>query len=299
MNITIRQLRAFRAVAIDGGFTPAAEHLHLTQSTVSQLVRALEDQLGVALLERTTRQVCLTEYGQRFLPVSERLLADLNAGVQDLQRLAQGETGRLRLVTTPLFAASWLPGCLAAFVQQHPGITVTVADDADTNSVIQRVLDDRADIGIAPCEPDDQRIDPVALTQDALHLFCPSNQALAGSRSIHWRKLRKEPLVLFSRGNVVRRLIDQAFAAAGIEPLVRFETVFAATAVGLAGAGLGAAILPFNRQQDRPPPGLSVIPMTGPRVVRTVHLIRPSQRPPTAAANFFSSIAIAHMAARP
>jgi len=110
MNITLRQLRAFRAVAVDGGFTQAAARLHLTQSTVSQLVRALEDQLGVALFERTTRQVNLTEFGRRFLPVSERLLAELNAGVHDLQRLAEGEAGRLRLVTTPLFAASILPG---------------------------------------------------------------------------------------------------------------------------------------------------------------------------------------------
>ena len=89
-NISIRHIRAFLAVARDGSFTRAAESLHLTQSTLTGTIKQLEEQAGLTLFDRTTRQVLLSGEGERFLPVAERLLSDFDTAMTDLRAVAEG-----------------------------------------------------------------------------------------------------------------------------------------------------------------------------------------------------------------
>src|SRR5512146_1724896 len=102
MNITLRQLQAFVAVAGAGGFTGAAEHLHVAQSVVSILVKELEAELGIRLFDRTTRRVELTEAGREFQANAQRLIADLDHAVRQTQDLVERKRGRIAVAAPPL-----------------------------------------------------------------------------------------------------------------------------------------------------------------------------------------------------
>lgn len=128
MNVTLRQLRAYVEVVRSGGFTAAARKLHLTQSATSLLVQELEAQLGIQLVDRTTRRVAPTDAGSEFLFNAERILADVEHTLADTQDLVLKRRGRITIATTPLLASTFLPEAIAQFQESHPGITVRLAD---------------------------------------------------------------------------------------------------------------------------------------------------------------------------
>jgi len=100
-NTSIRHIRAFLAVARDGSFTRAAESLHLTQSTLTGTIKQLEEQAGLTLFDRTTRQVLLSGEGERFLPVAERLLSDFDTAMTDLRAVAEQQQGQVGIAASP------------------------------------------------------------------------------------------------------------------------------------------------------------------------------------------------------
>ena len=149
MKITLRQIRAFAAVAETQGFTTAAERLNLTQSAVSMLVRQLEEILGLELFIRTGRGVMLTEFGDQARPVFARVMADLE-GVQDAaQGLRALSRGTLRLALTQVLAATWLPGVLDRFSHDHPGVALEIADITG-DRIVQAIA---RDAGMVVAEP--------------------------------------------------------------------------------------------------------------------------------------------------
>src|SRR4051812_6265433 len=109
MNLSLRQLRAFAAIAKLQSFTRAAEQLHITQPGLSGMVRDIEEQLECRLFERTTRAVALTEHGRAFLPVVTRVLAELDAATASLSQLSAASGRRLLVGATPVIASSILP----------------------------------------------------------------------------------------------------------------------------------------------------------------------------------------------
>src|SRR5690606_24676409 len=126
--LTLRQLRAFVAVAEAGSFTAAARTLHLTQSALSVLVRELEREMGVQLLDRHTRQVLLTEAGREFLPSAQRLLAELAGAVAGVTDLRDKKKGVLRLAAPQLMACAFMPPVIAAYRARYPDVEVRLAD---------------------------------------------------------------------------------------------------------------------------------------------------------------------------
>ncbi len=119
----LRQLRYFVAVARHGGFTSAADELWLTQSALSQQVRRLEAELGVALLRRTSRGVEPTPAGEDLLVRAEAILAEVGRAKAELDRHASGARGRVRIAATTGDAVT-LPAALAAFHRAHPELQI-------------------------------------------------------------------------------------------------------------------------------------------------------------------------------
>ena len=114
MNITSRQLKAFLLTAQYHSFSRAAEDLYITQSGMSVLIRKLEDQLGFRLFERTTRRVELTAYGEKFLPIANKNLLDLDVAAASIGRTASAADHRLEIGANPLFAKTVLPAVMAS-----------------------------------------------------------------------------------------------------------------------------------------------------------------------------------------
>lgn len=146
MNISLRQLRAFVAVAKTGSFTAAGRELHLTQSTLTKTIRELESEVHLQFFERTTRRVQLTSDGSAFLPVAKRLLQDFDLSLEDLREHASGHSGTVRVACGTAFATTVLPKAVSRFRSSHPGVLMHVLDDT-SGGVVRRVATGEVDFG--------------------------------------------------------------------------------------------------------------------------------------------------------
>ena len=144
----LRHIRYLQAVAEHQNFTRAAEALHVSQPTLSQQIRQLEDLLQVQLLDRSGRTVRLTDAGEAYLRHARRALQDLDAGrraIHDVQDLSRGT---LRLAVTPTFTAYLIGPLLARFNELYPGITVSL-EETTQDRIEAALAGDLLDIGIA------------------------------------------------------------------------------------------------------------------------------------------------------
>src|SRR5262245_10067759 len=124
MNVTVRQLRAFVFVAQLKSFTKAAARLHLTQSALSLLIRQLEGNLKVQLVERSTRRVELSAAGLELVSSAERLLEDLDATVDSVAKLGAKQRGKVVVAAPFILATTFLVDVIARFKAQYPTIAV-------------------------------------------------------------------------------------------------------------------------------------------------------------------------------
>jgi len=295
MNLTLRQLRAFVAVAQMGGFSAAAQRLHLTQSALSMLVRALEEEMGVALFERTTRVVKLTDAGRDFFPVAERLLLDVHKAVAGTRARAERARGRLTIAVTPTFASTMLPAVLKQYREQHPEVLVVVRDDAGPERIRQLVQEGDVDLGVAPVDRSQREMLVVeVLLEDELVLACPSGHRLARKREVAWRELAEVPFVGFQRGNALQLLIDDAAIATGLRLRTQYEVSSVSAAIALIGAGLGVAVLPSYTKAFRRPENIQYRPLVEPTVRRELCLLHHRDRAMSPAAQAFATEMLAH-----
>ena len=127
-QVQLQQLAYFVAVADAQHFTRAADQVGVAQPSLSQQVRALERELGAPLLQRTRGNVSLTDAGEALLPVARRMLADADAARRRIREVLQLDRGRVRLGATPSLCTGLLPGVLAGFHRDHPGIELAIQE---------------------------------------------------------------------------------------------------------------------------------------------------------------------------
>ena len=277
MNVTLRQLRAFVAVAEYKSFTKAADELHLTQSSLSGLIKEMEKNLDVQLFDRTTRQLYLSSAGERLLPSALRVLGELRLLGNELDDLKDFYQGKVRLAVSQQLAASAMPSLIQEFRKSHPNIQVTLLD-CSIEEVINRVQLLEADIGIGP-----ERV----LTQDVmaselfLSDFClvvrPCH-VFANRQSVAWQEI-DEPVTTL-RGNFTQKLIDELPKEIS-HRLFRadYEVNFLSTALGMTQKGFGVTIaMPYAKNWvDQH--GLVMIPLTSPTISRKFLLYAHKRRP--------------------
>lgn len=250
MNLDIRQLRAFVTVAECGSFTRAADSLNLSQPALTVQIRKLEDGLGLRLFDRNTRSVALTRSGRELLPELGRILRELDGVVAETRQLSTMQRGIVRLAVLPSFASGVLPEIIADFRRRHPGIGFSIRD-VIASRVAELVANGEADLGLtggAVLGPD---LEILLRGTDRMHAVYPEGHELARHSAIGIADLARHPLVLMDQATSVRQVVDAAFAAASIVPLVGAEVTYMASAVGMVRAGLGVAILPGSAMEVR------------------------------------------------
>jgi DNA-binding transcriptional LysR family regulator len=285
MNITLRQIRAFVAVAEQGRFAGAAGRLNVTPSALSMLIRQLEQQIGARLFDRHTRLVRLTELGADFLPVARKTLADLEAALAQTREKSELRRGRVSVATSTVLAATLMPWAMRKFLAAHPGVTVVLKDVVE-QEIRQRVRVGEVDLGIGTALEPDAEIEEVPLLEDRLVALLPAGHALAAKRVVSWRELAEQPLILLGAGSPLRRLVEQALAANDIALAPAHEVSFSSTAISMVAVGLGVAALPVNARQVSPKVKVAMRPLVRPAVSRRVCLFkrRDSSLAPAAAA---------------
>jgi DNA-binding transcriptional LysR family regulator len=219
----LRQLRAFVAVAEDGTFTRAAERLGVVQPAVSQAVSRLEAELGLVLVERTSRRVALTGAGAAFLPEARGVLARLERAERAAADLAAGETGVVRLASTA--GAPELVHALAARLSAaHPGVRIELARSR-RSSKLRAVLDGEIDVALVHSAPPTPGIAFTEVWSEAWRVVAAAGHPRAAGDSVPLAVLARDPLVLVA-GEGTAGVRDQFVAIcrdAGFAPVLAPE----------------------------------------------------------------------------
>lgn len=268
----LRQLRAFLAVYRLRKLSAAAEQLFVTQSTISVLLRQMEEGLGVVLFDRTTRSLQPTAAADAALGVIERILRDVDALGNDLSDLTELRRGRVSLAITPNLGQLLLPPALTHFRARHPHIQIQI-DDCAPDQFLTRVVAEHVDFGIGTPERSGGEVDLSTLMRDHLAVVCRHDHPLAGLATVRWRDLARHDIIAGRPGYGVRQLVDQTAARVGVSLRVVHEVSFQTTGVWLARSGLGVAIMPSAYATNPTPPDLVVKPLTAPRVGRDLYVV--------------------------
>lgn len=278
-----RHFRAFVAVARHLHFTRAAEEIHITQPSLSLLIRQLEEQLGVKLITRSTRQVALTDMGKAFLPLAENAVNDLDAAVRHMKDLSDLRAGKVTVAAFPSVAANQLPPILVEFHRRYPNVKVQVVDSI-WGTVVDRVRAGIADFGVGSEPPEMENLAFQKIYNDEIMLLAAADHPLAGKKTLGWKEIDGEEIVLLSTDTGVRQSIDAALAGTGITLRAIMEPALVQTAAALvaAGAGLGVILSSYLRAVRMD--GLVAIPLTRPRIPRPVGIITRRNREMTPAA---------------
>ncbi len=215
MNVTLRQLRAFIAVADAQHFTRAGERLDLSQSSVSTLIRELEENLGLRLFDRHTRMLRLTQAGAEILPLARRAMADLDSVLGSAHELSTLGRGRVSIAAASLQAALLLPRLIRQFCIEYPGVKVNVQDVTE-HEVIDKVRAGEVDFGLGSSAASQQDIAGRPLLTDEFVAVMPADHPLARHAELDWRTLQDIPLIGPPPGNAVREQLDLALARAGL-----------------------------------------------------------------------------------
>ncbi len=244
----LRQLRYFVAVAEELHFRRAAERLHISQPPLSQQIRALEDELGFALLERTRRRVSLTPAGEAFLRDARALLGELEGAVATARRIDAGQTGRLRInfVGSALF--SIIPPTIERFRAARPGVEIEL-HERPTVDQIRAVRAGTSDVGLVrPPIEDDGELRAQTVLRERTVAALPAGHALASLSRVPLRRLAAEPLVLFPRDQApgFHDLVIDSLAGAGAVPRVIQYAPEMLTIIGLVAAGVGVSLVPAS-----------------------------------------------------
>jgi DNA-binding transcriptional LysR family regulator len=291
-----RLLRYFLAVADELNFTRAAERLSIAQPALSAQIRQLEAQLGVQLLERTTRSVRLTDAGRAVHERGPAALAALEEVWEAAQRAGRGEAGRLRIAYSPSAGYETAPRLVEALSGRYPSVEV-LAEVLPTPEIARAVLDGRADVGVArtPVPADGVRLRMVRLERQGV--LVPVGHALARGPEAELTAVASYPILVHPRAaNPAHHdLLIELFRRAGLEPRlverpVGFDPsqrlIVEGRAIGLVGASSVAGIAD----------GLCWVPLADPAPRLAVQLVLRDGRP-SPVADRFERVAVAFAAA--
>ena len=288
MNISLRQLRAFVAVAESSSFSRAADRLALTQPAVSRNVTELEHALGLQLLHRTTREVELTEAGRLLLGNVTRVLEDLDACLLEVQGLATQRKGRVKVASSPTLSAHLMPQCIAQARQLMPGVSIKLLDRIQSD-VLASVRSGEVDFGVVIDPSERQDLYTQDILSEPFSLVCLSTHRLAQASDAHWSELAGEAMVLLDGDSGSRRLIDSALQAHGVVAQTVQDVGHTTTIYSMVEQGLGLSVVPQlaipAEWKNRP----AVSPATDehttlvsrrlvPQVERSIMLVRRQQR---------------------
>jgi DNA-binding transcriptional LysR family regulator len=297
MRIDFLGLQAFLSIAERGSFQRAAAHLNLSQTAISHRMRKLEDELGLKLLARTTREVTLTRAGMDFLPKAQKAVAALEHSFDELQQQGAKRRNRVDIASLPAFAVHYLPPILRAFHDRQPAVEVRIFE-TPSGSVADLVQSGEVEFGLSVVPTNRWDLEVEAISSAPLTLACPARHALAKKRSIEWSELRAVPMIRVGSKTAIRPMIDDALAAQKIALNWQYEVQHVETSVNLVEVGLGAAIVPSVDVALHRGRGVVAVPLRSPKVLCTYGLITRRGMPLSGAAATLRELLVEAMTAK-
>jgi len=277
MNVGLRQLKVFLAVAKHGSFSRAAEDIGTSQSAVSLAIRHVETELGVRLLDRTTRQVRLTSVGETLVATGARLLNELDTVLRELRDIGVQHRGTVAMACVPSIARSLMPKCIEHCTAKWPNVSFAIEDVA-AREVIQKAVRGEIEFGISSGLIPEADLEVHKLMSDPFLLVCRRDDAFAERRSVSWSQLGGRRLVMLNNTSGSRQQIVDTLARLEIQANIVLELAQPSSVLGMVEAGLGMAVMPEMVAPYKSHPALTTRPLTRPLASRDILLFKRKDR---------------------
>lgn len=210
LNITLRQLTAFDALARHRNFTRVAEEMGLSQPAVSMQIKQLESQLGVALIEHTGKRIELTEIGEETLACARAVLQNLGDLEIALDEMKGVRTGRL-LISVVTTVNTFAPKLLSSFQQEYPGVGI-VLDVANRQRLLHLLSENQVDMVIMGKPPEELGLEAEAILENPLVIVAHPDHPLAKKKRIPLAAFTKEAFIMREAGSGTRGVMERFFA---------------------------------------------------------------------------------------
>lgn len=294
MNVTFRQLKAFTSIARHKSFTKAADELHLTQSSLSGLIKEMERHLDTRLFDRTTRQIELSQAGKRLLPHALKVLDDMQLLHHEIDDLKDFHQGKVRIAAPQQLAASAMPSIIKAFKLAYPDIQVNLID-CSVEEVIGRVQLMDADLGIGPDYPFGGEVIADELFGSPFCLVMRPDHPLANKPKLTWADLGDNDFITLQEP-FAKQIINALPLEIGSR-LFRpdYQVNFLSTALGVVKMGLGITMALSYAKTWVFEQGLVMVNIHEPIIMRKFLLYKHKHRSPSSAALAFESFLVRYI----
>ncbi|HEU0256572.1 MAG TPA: LysR family transcriptional regulator [Microbacteriaceae bacterium] len=292
-----RQLTVFLAVVDTGGVGKAARLLHVAQPSLSQTIRRLEAEAGVALFTRVGRRLALTPAGEALITPARMTVNGLDQAARALSDIRRLHAGRLDIAALSTLATVPVAGLIGRFRRQHPDVVVRLAAPETAGQVAQLVRDGTAELGFAETPLDEEGLSVRPLGTQRLVVVLPPGTAAKPAAHNHpdpclppiltLGELARLEWVAAPEGTSTRNLLEEALRTLGVTPRIAVETPHRDAIIPLVLAGAGATLLPETHAEDARAQG-ALIRATDPPVTRHVALLHRTGEPSPAATAFLN-----------
>ncbi|WAH36182.1 LysR family transcriptional regulator [Alicyclobacillus dauci] len=273
----LRQLHYFLAVANHLSFSKASQALHVSQPTLSKMVKNLEDELGLVLIDRSTRRMQLTDAGtvvQSHAETVFRSLHDLNTALSDVTHMRRGS---IKLGLPPVIGASFFPRIIAEFHRLHPQVRIQLVEEGG-KMVESSLLTGSIDVGVVVLPVEDDMFKVVPLVERELKLVVHVSHRFSQADEVPLGALQGESFIIFRKGFSLYHHIREACIREGFEPRVDYESSQWDFIGEMVASNLGIAFLPETVCARLPSQETEVVPATKPIIHWNLALIWPKDQ---------------------
>lgn len=282
----MHQLRYVVAVARTGNFSRAAEQCHVAQPSLSQQIQKLEDELGERLFDRMRREAKLTAHGEVFLRRAVKILEEVDAAKREAMDAQALLRGALTVGVLPTIAPYLLPGVIAGFTEQFPGVELVVQEDV-TARLLKLAHAYEIDFALASQPIQDDRLEMRELFTEELLVALPPGHPLTRKRNLGVADLEKERLIVMKEGHCLGDQVLGFCERRDLKPHISFRSSQLETVQALVCAGLGLSLVPAMAARPEREDLPEYRPLQAPRPQRIIVAFWPRQRPPSRAATEF------------
>jgi len=292
-RVTLRQLRAFEAVARLRSFSRAAEELHITQPAVSKQIRLLNDEIGLPLLEQIGKKVFLTDAGEQLFATCADWLETWGRFEQSIANLKGLKQGRLKIATVTT-AKYFMPRVLGPFCAEYPGIDVAM-EVVNRDRLLDRLSRNQDDLYVMGVPPDDRGIESEPLIHNDLVVLAPVSHPLAGRKKIPFRDLGAHRFLSREQGSGTRMTVERIFKENGVPFDVRMELGSNEAIKQAVAGGLGLAVLSRSTLYPADGSELTVLDVEGFPIRRAWYVVRPKGKQLSVVAETFLAFLREHV----
>ena len=259
----LRQLEYFVEVAKERSFTRASRRLMVSQPAISKTIRSMEEELGVILFNRSSRQIELTDAGRSIYQKAKDVLANMEQLTDDIDQVAQLKKGTIHIGIPPVVGAGFFPQVISGFKDRYPGIEIQLME-VGTKSIEGGIIDGTLDVGVICSHPSNSdQFDQHLLISDPILLVMHREHEFACQSAISFRELVKEPLVIYRRDFSLHDRIIHQCEQAGFSPRIVCESSQRDFMTEMVATGLGIAFLPKKVCGNLDPSIFQTLPIEG------------------------------------